>query len=67
MTNVKGVAAALIADSACAIAVIAEAERNAFFATIPGGAAELKERGRIEGINYSNGKPGALAFYTLVH
>lgn len=65
LTDGKGAADALAADPACAIAVIAEAESKAFLAAVPGGAAALKERGRIEGMNYSKGEPRTLTFYTL--
>ncbi|WP_395451495.1 hypothetical protein ACHMW7_13855 [Aminobacter sp. UC22_36] len=65
LTDGKGAAEALVADPACAIAVVAEAESKAFLSAIPGGAEALKVRGRIEGMNYSKGEPRSLTFYTL--
>jgi len=65
LTDGKGAAAALIADPACAIAVVAEAESKAFLAAIPGGVDALRQRGIIEGMNYSKGEPRMLTFYTL--
>ncbi|PWK72741.1 glycosyltransferase family 39 protein [Aminobacter sp. AP02] len=65
-TDGKGAAEALVADPACGIAVVAEAESKAFLAAIPGGVDALRQRGLIEGMNYSKGEPRTLTFYTLV-
>ncbi|AWC23275.1 Undecaprenyl phosphate-alpha-4-amino-4-deoxy-L-arabinose arabinosyl transferase [Aminobacter sp. MSH1] len=65
LTNGKGAAAALAADPACAIAVVSAAESKAFLAAVPGGAAALRERGRIEGMNYSKGESRTLTFYVV--
>lgn len=67
LTDGKGAADALAADPACTIALIAEAESKSFLAAIPGGVDALRQRGIIEGMNYSKGEPRTLTFYTLGH
>ncbi|MEJ6784293.1 ArnT family glycosyltransferase [Aminobacter sp. Piv2-1] len=65
LTNGKGAAEALAQDPACTIAVVSVAETKRFLDAVPGGAAALRELGRIEGMNYSKGEPRTLTFYTL--
>jgi 4-amino-4-deoxy-L-arabinose transferase-like glycosyltransferase len=63
LTDIRGAAAHLLHDPACALALVGAQEQAAFLSLIAAASVEPREVDRIRGINYSNGKSLDLILY----
>ena len=63
LTDIRGAAAHLLHDPACALALVGAQEQTAFLSLMAAAKVEPREIERIRGINYSNGKRLELILY----
>jgi hypothetical protein len=63
LTDIRGAAAHLVHDPACALALIGAQERPEFLSLMAAAKIEPREVDRIRGIDYSNGKSLDLILY----
>jgi 4-amino-4-deoxy-L-arabinose transferase-like glycosyltransferase len=63
LTDIRGAAAHLLHDPACALALVGAQEQGAFLSLMAPANLEPREVDRIRGINYSNGKSLDLILY----
>jgi 4-amino-4-deoxy-L-arabinose transferase-like glycosyltransferase len=63
LVDVRGAAAHLLHDPACALVLVGAKERDAFLSLTAAGGLQPRAVARIRGVNYSNGKRVDLTLY----
>jgi 4-amino-4-deoxy-L-arabinose transferase-like glycosyltransferase len=63
LTDIRGAAAHLLHDPACALALVGAQEQGTFLSLMAAASVEPREVDHIRGINYSNGKSPDLILY----